>query len=515
MGGEVKTTRPDLAREGVAVESLHQQPTLGHVDGDPVFVVQTALGPRALAGRCTHYGGPLGEGLCVDGEVHCPWHHAAFDLDTGEAVGAPALDPVAVYETEMRDGRLYVIGRGAGPPDRPAPATPPGSVVIVGSGAAGSAAAETLRRHGYDGPIELLGAEPPVDRPNVSKDYLAGTAPEEWMPLRSARFYDDAGIHLINGVTVTAIDPDERRVSIEDGRLFDYDALLLAPGAEPRRLDVPGAELGHVHYLRTLADSKAVIAALGETENAVVVGAGFIGLEVAASLRHRDVGVTVVAPDEIPLSRILGEALGRFVMDLHRDHGVGFRLGSGVERIDERGVVLDGGEVLPADLVVVGIGVTPRTSLAEAAGLKVDDGIVVTDRLLTSDPSIWAAGDVARYPGLDGRPTRVEHWVLAERQGQTAARNMLGHDLAFTTPPFFWSQHYDVPINVTGQLDDWDDATVSGDAHERDVLVAFRKEGAIRAIATIYRDKDSLRAEHALANGDQSTLESLADAARP
>jgi NADPH-dependent 2,4-dienoyl-CoA reductase/sulfur reductase-like enzyme/nitrite reductase/ring-hydroxylating ferredoxin subunit len=513
MGEEIELSGPDLTVEGIpADEVVSDIPTPGHVDGKPVVVVATANGVRAVGGRCTHYGGPLGDGLCVGGEIRCPWHHAAFDLDTGEAVGAPALNAIPVYETAQRQGRIFVTGhkeqsgRGATPP------SPPESVVIVGAGAAGAAAAEALRRHGYTGPISLIGVEAPVDRPNLSKDYLAGTAPEEWMPLRSPQFYAEAGIGLITGEAVTGIDPAGRLVHLEGGRQLPYGALLLATGAEPRLLPVPGGDLPHVHCLRTLDDSRAIIAALGDTTRVAVIGAGFIGLEVAASLRHREIEVTVIDQEEIPLAHAVGETLGRFVEGLHVEHGVNFRLGRGVAEIRSSGVILEDGSEVAADLVVIGIGVTPRTELAEAAGLAVDDGgIVVDDHLRTSDPHIWAAGDVARYPGPDGEPVRVEHWVVAERQGQTAARNILGHDVAFTEPPFFWSQHYDVPINVTGHLAGWDEEVVSGHPDQRDVLVGYRKAGVIRAVASIYRDRDSLRAEHALATGDQQRLAQLLD----
>ncbi|HEY3427078.1 MAG TPA: FAD-dependent oxidoreductase, partial [Acidimicrobiia bacterium] len=378
-----------------------------------------------------------------------------------------------------------------------------------GSGAAGAAAAEALRRYGYPGLISLIDLEAPVDRPNLSKDYLAGTAPEEWMPLRSPQFYEESGIQLITGETVAAIDRTSKTVRLDDGRQLPYGALLLATGAEPRRLPVSGADLPHVHYLRSLEDSRAIIASLGNVTRAAVIGAGFIGLEVASSLRHRDVEVTVIAPETVPLARVIGETLGAFVEKLHRDHGVDFRLERSVAEIAEDHVTLDDDESVEANLVVVGVGVTPRTGLAESAGLAVDDGIVVDDHLRTSDPSIWAAGDVASYPGPGGERVRIEHWVLAERQGQAVARNMLGHDESFTEPPFFWSQHYDVPINVTGHLSGWDEELVKGDAQQRDVLVGYRKSGSVRAVATIYRDRESLQAEHALATDDQETLARL------
>ena len=279
------------------------------------------------------------------------------------------------------------------------------------------------------------------------------------------------------------------------------------PERRRRRLPTPGADQDHVHYLRTLEDSRSIIAALEGTDHAVVIGTGFIGLEVAASLRQREVAVTVVAPEEVPLVPIIGEKLGRFVQDLHEEHGVEFRLGHTVTEIKEKEVVLDDGATVPADLVVIGVGVVPNTGLAEQAGLNVDNGVVVDDRLRTSDPNIWAAGDVASYPDQNAGRVRIEHWVLAQRQGQAAARNILGHDTPFTDPPFFWSQHYDVPINVVGNAKEWDEEIIRGEAADHDVMVGYRKEGSIQAVASIYRDLESLRAEYALANQDQEALE--------
>jgi NADPH-dependent 2,4-dienoyl-CoA reductase/sulfur reductase-like enzyme len=445
-----------------------------------------------------------------DGErIHCPWHHAIFDVATGEAVGAPALNPIPTYQPTEREGRVYVTGPVELPAVVRTPVSSPESVVIVGAGAAGATAAETLRRFGYANPITLIGQEAPVDRPNLSKDYLAGTAPEEWMPLRSGDFYQEHDIDLIVDRRVVRIDPAGRRIELDDGSHYQYAALLLAPGAEPRRLSVKGADLPHVHYLRSFEDSRRIIGALDGATTAVIVGAGFIGLEVAASLRHRGLDVTVIGRGMLPLARALGETLGRFVLGLHEERGVVFHLGRTVTEIGAREVMLDDGAAVPADLVVVGIGVIPRVDLAEKAGLEVDAGILVDDRLRTSDPHIWAAGDVARYPDPRFGRVRIEHWVLAERQGQTAARNMLGHDLAFDDPPFFWSQHYDVPINMTGHANGFDEEIVVGSATDRDVLVGYRKGGTIQAVASIFRDLESLRAEHALASDDQATLAQL------
>jgi apoptosis-inducing factor 3 len=510
MSREAKLAGPDLSKEGIAVDDLEQgKPVIGHVDGKPVIVIRTPSGLKALGGRCTHYGGPLGEGLSDGERIHCPWHHAVFDLTTGEAVGAPALDPIPVYQPTERDGRVYATGPVERPAAKRTPTSMPESVVIVGAGAAGAAATETLRRFGYANPVSLIGLEKPVDRPNLSKDYLAGTAPEAWIPIRSGDFYQAHAIDLIHGCTVVRIDPAQRRIDLDDGRRLSYGALLLAPGAEPSRLAIKGADQPHVHYLRSFEDSRAIVAAIDGATHAAIIGAGFIGLEVAASLRHRGLDVTVIGPEEVPLAHAIGETLGRFVRDLHEEHGVAFHLGRKVTEIRADEILLDNDETVPGELVVIGIGVNPRTDLAESAGLAVDNGILVNERLQTSDPHIWAAGDAARYPDQRAGRVRIEHWVLAERHGQTAARNMLGQDLPFTDTPFFWSQHYDVRINVTGYPHDWDQEIVVGDAGAQDVLVGYRKAGTIQAVASIHRDLDSLRAERALASDDQRTLEQL------
>ena len=512
MAGDTKLKGPDLSSEGLAADAVGDQiPAVGHVDGKPVIVLRTSAGLRAVGGQCTHYHGPLGDGLFEGERIHCPWHHAIFDIETGEALGAPALNPIPTYQVTERDGRVYVTGPVEAPVMERTPISNPESVVIVGAGAAGAVAAETLRRFGYTNPITLIGEEPPVDRPNLSKDYLAGTAPEEWMPLRSGDFYKKREIELMVDRRVVGIDPAVRRIELDDGNEIAYGALLLAPGAEPKRLSIEGGDLPHVHYLRSFNDSRQIINALEGATNAVIVGAGFIGLEVAASLRHRGLDVAVVEPESIPLAQVLGEALGRFVRGLHEEHGVVFHLDRTVTEIGNDKVTLDDGTEVPADLVVIGIGVVPRVDLGERAGLDVDNGIVVDSRLRTSDAHIWAAGDVARYPDPWVGLVRVEHWVLAERQGQTAARNMLGHDVAFNDPPFFWSQHYDVPINVTGHATGFEEEIVVGSASDRDVIVGFRTAGAIRGVASIYRDLDSLRAEQAFASNDQAALEQIFD----
>ncbi len=457
----------------------------------------------AIGATCTHYNGPLAEGLMVDDTVRCPWHHACFSLRTGEAVRAPALSPIARWSTEVRDDKVFVREKAAPTPSRRvAPASgSPQKIVIIGGGAAGFAAAEMLRRQHFQGGIVMLSDDdaPPVDRPNLSKDYLAGNAPEEWVPLRGDSFYTEQGIDLRLKTTVTDIDVRAREVALGDGSKVAFDRLLLATGAEPVRLPLPGMDLPHVRTLRTLGDCRAIIARTAMTQRAVVMGASFIGLEVAASLRARGIEVHVVAPEKRPMERVLGPQMGDFVRSLHEEHGVIFHLEDTATAIDARQVTLKSGGTIGADLVVVGVGVRPRLALAEKVGLTIDRGVTVNEYLESSAPGIFAAGDIARWPDPhSGAAIRVEHWVVALRQGQTAALNMLGGREKFDAVPFFWSQHYDVPINYVGHAETWDELAIDGEIASRDCVLRYKRSGRVLAVASIYRDADSLMAEAAM-----------------
>jgi NADPH-dependent 2,4-dienoyl-CoA reductase/sulfur reductase-like enzyme/nitrite reductase/ring-hydroxylating ferredoxin subunit len=500
MGGEKKLTGPDLAK-GVALSDLGDGTMLvGHAGGESVLLARRGDEIFAVGATCTHYSGPLGEGLLVDATVRCPWHHACFDLRSGKALRAPALSSIPCYDVVREGGRVRVGARKAETRE-PTLSAAPARIVIVGAGAAGEAAAEALRNEGYRGEIVMIeaGSALPVDRPNLSKDYLAGNAPEEWLPLRPREFFDERNITVLLGRRVSGLDTRRKEVALDDGSTQAYDKLLLATGAEPIKLDLPGSDLAHVHYLRTLADCRAIIAAAGKARRAVVVGSSFIGLEVAASLRARNIEVHVVGLDSVPLAAVMGSELGGFIRKVHEEHGVVFHLGTRPKAFAARSVTLENGDELPADLVVVGVGVRPAIALAERAGISVDRGVLVDEFLETSAPGVFAAGDIARWPDAhSSERIRVEHWVVAQRQGQTAARNMLGKRERFAAVPFFWSAHYDVGINYVGHAAAWDTVEIDGSFDERNAAVRFIARGKPVALATVYRDQESLAFEREL-----------------
>ena len=495
---------PDFEK-GCEIEKVTDgEMLLGHAFGEPVLLARRSDELFAIGATCTHYGGPLAKGLMVDCTVRCPWHHARFDLRTGEAIAAPALNDVACYNVEKRGERFFVTGKINRKPTR-TPKSLPTNVVIVGAGAAGGAAAEMLRREGYDGDVTMIGRDEflPYDRPNLSKDYLAGNAPEEWIPLRSPEFYGEHKIETRTKTDVTAIDPKANQVTLSDGSSLGYGALLLATGAEPVHLKIPGADLPHVCYLRTLDDSRRIIEKAKNANRAVVIGSSFIGLEVAWSLRERKLEVAVVGKEPFPLRKVLGKEMGNLVRKTHEAHGVKFHLGRTPAAIHDKHVQLDDGTKLDCDLVVVGIGVRPNTQLAEQARIATDNGVLVNEFLETNVPGIFAAGDIARWPDPRAGRIRVEHWVVAQRQGQTAARNMLGAREPFVVPPFFWSNHFDLHIHYVGHGSGDDRSNVSGDLEAKSASVIFKSGDKLIAVASVGRDLENLQAEVALERGDE------------
>jgi 3-phenylpropionate/trans-cinnamate dioxygenase ferredoxin reductase component len=358
--------------------------------------------------------------------------------------------------------------------------------VIAGASLAGAKAAQELREHGFDGRVVLIGTEPdrPYERPPLTKDYLRGESEREKAYVHGADFYEQHDIELMTGTTVTAIDPGGPSVTLEGGRELSYDKLLLTTGSEPRQIPAPGAELDGIYYMRSLADCDVLRRRLDDSGRVAVVGAGWIGSEFAASARQLGLEVTVIDPLALPNERIFGAEVGGFYRDVHVQHGVEMLLGQGVEAFEGDGAVArvrtSAGKVVECDFAVVGIGITPRTGLAADAGLAVDNGVVTNDRLETSAPGIFAAGDVASawHPFYE-QHIRVEHWANALNQGPVAARALLGEDVSFDRIPYFFSDQYDVGMEYSGYATSWDEVVFRGDRDAGEFIAFWLSDGRV------------------------------------
>jgi apoptosis-inducing factor 3 len=463
---------------------------------------------HAVGATCTHYGAPLADGVLCGTRVVCPWHHACFDVATGDRLEPPAMDALPRYETRVDDGKVFVRVP-ADPADvsdrRPTTMVSGHSAAdtrdmrlfaILGAGAAGYSAAQALREDGFRGRIVMITREKryPYDRPNLSKDYLNGHAQPEWMPLRPDEFFAEHGIEVMLGREVTGVDAEAKTIEFAEGEPLAYDALLLAMGGEPRKLPVPGADLAQIFTLRSFDDADAIIAALDGATKAVVIGASFIGMEAAASLVARGIGVTIVAPESIPYERTLGPQVGSMFGAMHAEKGVAFRLGASVAGFEGNGkveaVVLGGGDRLDADIVIVGAGVRPATGFLKGFDMAADGGILVDDKLRAAD-GIWAAGDIASFVDeRTGELTRIEHWRTAQQQGRIAAHNMLGREAYYDSVPFFWTMQFDGGLQYVGHATSWDDVIVHGEISERDFLAFYVKGSQVLAVAGTNRDRD-------------------------
>jgi len=374
---------------------------------------------------------------------------------------------------------------------------PDQTFVIAGANLAGGRAAEALRKEGFDGRVVLIGAEPdpPYERPPLSKEYLRGQLPREKIFIHKPGFYEKQRIELRLGVRATRLDLQERAVELESGERVPFDRLLLATGGRPRRLAVPGSDLGGIYELRTVADSERIAAELRPGRRLVVIGAGFIGAEVAASARTQGLDVSVLEMAPVPLGRALGEEMGQIYAEIHRERGVELLTGEAIERFEGNGrverVVGASGRVIDCDFVVVGVGIDAATELAEQAGLIVDNGIVVDEYAETSAPGVFAAGDVARFhhPVL-GERLRVEHWANAQNQGAVAAKNMLGRRESYVEIPWFWSDQYDLNLQYVGHATSWDEIVLRGDVAGRKFTAFYLKDGWLRAALAVNRFKD-------------------------
>ena len=518
MGAQAAVSGPDFG-QGVRLADLPASGTVaGRVGDAPVLVSRFDGKLFAVGGACTHYGAALADGLMTGDTVRCPLHHACFSLRTGAALRAPAFDGLDRWRIEVDGDMLFVRGR-----EEKEAAVPPltgdiRNILIVGGGAAGFACAERLRGLGYDGSLTMVSADadPPCDRPNLSKDYLAGTADEEWIPLKDADWYRERSIDLRLSTEIVAIDAPAGSAIARSGERFAFDRLLIATGSVAARLTGRGFDRPDVHVLRSLADARAIIARASPGAQAVIVGSSFIAMEVAASLRARDVEVAVVSSDSVPFQRILGREVGGFLQKLHEDHGVRFHLGREAASYDGGTVALDDGRLLPADFLIFGIGVRPLTRLAATAGLETTYGICVDERMETALPGIYAAGDAAAYPDpASGERVRTEHWVVAQRQGQVAAANMLGKTTTFAGVPFFWTEQYGTAVRYVGRASGADEVRIDGDLAAGSFTARYYRDGELRASASVGRDRDALIDELLLEGAVSSRANHDEDAAAP
>ena len=468
---------------------------------------------HAVSATCPHYGGPLAEGVLCGTRVVCPWHHAAFNIVNGDLEEPPALDALVCYGVRV-DGERILVTVPSDSSDRRTPTmvqhdagADPRQFVIIGAGAAGYAAAQALREEGFRGNVVMITREDraPYDRPNLSKDYLHGHAEPEWMPLRSDAFFKEHGIQLVLNKEVTRVDARTKTITFEGGETMEYDALLVATGGTPMRLNIPGSDLKKVYMLRSFADADAIIETAGRSRHAVVVGASFIGMEAAFSLRERGLEVTVVAPSQEPFEATLGAEIGALFRRLHESHGVRFKLGSIVYRFEGshnvEAVVLDNGDRIETDMVVVGVGVRPVTQFLD--GVELDEaGAVVVDSRMRAADGIYAAGDIVNFVDRrTRRRARIEHWRTAQQHGRIAARNMVGHDAVFDGVPFFWTRQFDAALLYVGRATSWDKIIYRGDLSKHDFLAFFIKNDHVLAVAGMNRDREMAAAEELMRLG--------------
>ncbi|HEX8350792.1 MAG TPA: FAD-dependent oxidoreductase, partial [Hymenobacter sp.] len=489
-------------------------------EGPPVLLARYEGMYQAFAAHCPHYGAPLEKGKIVEGRIVCPWHHACFRVADGGLCEPPALDNLPTFPVREADGRVWVT-LYSNPPASvgDAEATPTAEVgglaphlvaathvdervfVLVGAGAAGEFAAQTLREEGFTGRLIMLTADEhaPYDRTKLSKGYLAGKAKPENLPLRQPGFYEQYRIELLTRARVTGLDRDKQEIQLENQPPVFFDKLLLAPGGTPRSLGaLPGKELPGVQLLRTQADADALRQVAEKARQVVIVGASFIGMEVASNLVSAERRVTVVAQGKEPFERVLGPKIGAMFRALHQEHGVAFAAGAEVAELvgDKAGVTgvrLKTGQLLPADLVVLGVGVRPATDFLQSAFTLEKDGGLRVDEHLQAAPGIYAAGDIARFPlAATGSPTRIEHWRLAQQQGRVAALNMLGRQEKYNAAPFFWTQQYGKSLRYAGHAEQWDDILYHGEVAKQDFLALYVHKNQIVAAATMNRDADMI-----------------------
>jgi len=465
------------------------------VAGEKLLLIRRGDAVTAIAATCPHAGAPLAEGVLHGGSVICPWHKAAFSVRTGKRLEPPAVDDLPAYQLDILDGDIFLAEDQPGPPPRGAAPVDHRCFVIIGAGAAGFSAAQELRRQEFGGRVLLLDAigALPYDRTIQSKYALSGAKAGEKSPLQDEDFYRREKIER-RTVTVQALDPAKKTITLSGGEILSYDAALVATGGAVQKLPFPGADLAGVFTLRSQDDAAKIVAAAKNARRAVVIGAGFIGMEAAASLRERGLDVTVVGQDSAPFEKQLGAEIGCVFRRIHEEKGVKFHLGAKVEALEGESAVtsvrLAGGDKIPADLVVAGLGVKPATDFISGVA-RDEQGGLIADANLQIAGSLYAAGDVAVFPQRgDGAKIRVEHWRVAEQQGRIAARAMLGQDAVFDAAPVFWTIQYMKRLDYVGHASAAQKITVRGDLGGEEFIAYYLQDGMVKAAAGMNRDAD-------------------------
>jgi len=467
-------------------------------DGKEILLVKLEDKFYAHGAHCTHYGAPLAEGVLHNSIIMCPWHHACFNAKNGDMVEPPARDSLPNYEVKIVNNDVIVML-----PDELPMSRKPEMVkhdpedkknyIILGGGAAGNAAAQALREAGYKGNITIITKEArfPYDRPNLSKAYLSGEAPSEWMPLRDKDFYEGYNINFLFSHKVEEINIDKKEICLDNNHILKYDKILLAPGGIPRKLDIPGCELDNIFYLRSFDDCDKIIETAGKASKAVVIGSSFIGMESAYHIKERNIDVTIISKDDVPFKKILGKEVGSLIKNLHENHGIKFKSNTEISRFEgERkveAVVLSSGEKIDCDFVIVGIGVKPGSELIKGLNLEKDGSVKVNEYLQAAE-DVYAAGDIASFP-FNNKLIRIEHWRFAEQQGRVAGFNMAGKNIKFNKQPFFWTEQAGLNLRYVGYADNWDESLILGDLDSKEFILFLSENGKIKA--AIGNNKDT------------------------
>lgn len=470
------------------------------IQGSKILIANVNGTLYAVGAVCPHYKAPLVKGALCGTKLYCPWHHSAFDITTGKLCEPPAIDGLPVYEVVEKEDGIY-IKLPAGEPaiKKQTTSFDDKTFVIIGGGAAGLMAVQTLRRQGFGGKLIMITHETelPYDRTVLSKNFLSGKKKEEELPLRKKDFYETNDIKTITGKEVTKADVINKQITLSDGSSLSYDSLLIASGSQPGKLTVEGADKKNVFTLRSEDDVKQILNEIKNAKKICIIGASFIALETAASLATIGLEITVIAKEKLPFEKNFGKDIGEMFLNMHKDKGVTIKTEAEVEKIEgtdkAEAIILKSGERIETDMIIAGIGVAPKTGFVEGITLNEKDKSIPVDEYLKAAEDCFAAGDIARYKDVNtNNPVRIEHWRVAQQHGRIAALNMLNlsHSVREIVP-FFWTNQFDKRLSYVGHAEDWDEIVIDGNIAEQSFLSFYIKDNKVQAVASMNRDEDS------------------------